>query len=169
MNLPGRLDPIKPSGYVKPKFRPAVCKMGNAFVELVWESKALEVEMVSEAFTKKQPSVSKLFGFLVPGSTHLERVAQREFAVLDVAWNSRNLILIVHVVKMYSLFSRMCFYQQHPLQHKTWYTVDASETSPNSPVNIKVWPYTQRFMTWIRILHGIFLEQAVIQRLETDG
>jgi len=59
--------------------------MGNAFVELVWESKALEVEMVSEAFTKKQPSVSKLFGFLVPGSTHLERVAQREFAVLDVA------------------------------------------------------------------------------------
>lgn len=38
-----------------------------------------------------------------------------------------------------SLFSRMCFYQQHPLQHKTWYT-DASETSPNSLVNIKVWP-----------------------------
>ena len=71
----------KPSGYIKPKFRPAVCKMGNAFVEVVWESKAktrFEVEMVSEAFTKKNDHpFSNCLGFLVPGSNHLERVAPK--------------------------------------------------------------------------------------------
>lgn len=55
---------IKPEWIYQPRFQAAVCKMGNAFVEVVWESKAktLEVEMV-ERFHKKRPSVSNCLAF----------------------------------------------------------------------------------------------------------